>query len=113
MLDVPQNLISGVLSESLQALRDRMAADAQRLGLDLFPDFYVWEGYLNNAIRDAKEAEREGLALLGARSQARLIEAQQQRIDLLERLLAPPGPRAWARLRRSPWHVRLLRALVG
>ncbi len=36
---------------------------------------------------------------------------QADRIDMLELLLAPPGQRALARLRRSPWYVRLARRL--
>lgn len=43
--------------------------------------------------------------------QRMLIERQADRIDLLEALLAPPGPRAMARLRRSAWPVRLARRL--
>ena len=41
--------------------------------------------------------------------QGAAIEQQQDRIDLLERLLAPPGKRAMARLQPSPWWVRLAR----
>ena len=45
--------------------------------------------------------------------QASLIELQADRIDLLQALLAPPGHRGRARLRRTPWLVRVLRRVWG
>ena len=42
---------------------------------------------------------------------ARLIDAQADRIELLERMLSPPGRRGLARLLRSPWWLRLARRL--
>ena len=55
-------------------------------------------------------SERENRALRDqVERQARLIDAQTDRIELLERLLEPPGWRGQARLRRSPWWLRLAR----
>ena len=40
-----------------------------------------------------------------------VIQQQAERIVLLEQMLAPPGPRGMARLRRSSWYVRIARRL--
>ncbi len=67
--------------------------------------------------RDGEDM-RARLAPLSRADLIAMVEQQHQRlhllaerIDMLEHLLAPPGPRAWARLRRSSRLVRFLRRL--
>ncbi len=58
------------------------------------------------------DAERQSLALRDqVARQARLIDAQADRIELLEQMLDPPGRRGRARLRRSAWWWRLARRI--
>ena len=56
-------------------------------------------------------SQREALLSAAIERQQQVIRQQADRIDLLEHALAPPGRRARARLWRSPWYVRIGRAL--